>query len=110
MGIDKIVVLFKKHKFKIKDISTDVDERAYYTENENMHIGIFDYTYPNTGYCGKILIEHKDNFDKWSKVFYSSDFPNNEKEFRIILRDLEYINNEYDKECGNKFGFLTRGF
>lgn len=110
MTIDQIIELFKRHKFKIKDISTGVDERAYYTETENMQIGIFDYTYPNTGYNGKILIEHKDNFDKWSKVFYSSTFPNTENEFKIILRDLNYIDNKYDKESGNNLGSLTREF
>ena len=110
MNIDEIVSLFKKSKFKIKDISCGVDEKAYYTETDEIQIGIFDYTYPNTGYNGKILMEHKNNFDKWSKVFYSSTFPSNEREFNIVLKDLKYISDKDNEDSGNNFGSLDRRF
>lgn len=110
MDIDQIVILFKKHKFKVKDISAGIDERAYYTDTDEIQIGIFDYTYPNTGYNGKILMEHKNNFDKWSKVFYRATFPSNEDEFNLILKDLKYISDKANEDSGNRFGSLERRF
>lgn len=109
MDIKDIVNLFKKHKFKVVDVSFKNDI-MFTIETENLIIGIFGYDYPNTGYCGKILAEHKDNFDKWSKAFYSASFPSDAEELEIILDDLKYISNEKNKKSGNNFGRLVRSF
>lgn len=105
-----LIERFKKNKFKMKDISSGPLEFAFYTEWEDLKIGIFDYGYPNTGYNGKILVEHKENFDKWSKVFYDCNFPANEEDFKVFLEDLKYIGRKFNEKQGNNFGGLSRSF
>ncbi len=109
MDINEIIKLFKNKKFKIKDISCEYG-LAYSTENESVIIGIFDHDYPNTNYRGKILAEHKNNFDKWSKSFYIANFPANKDEFKIILSDIKHISNSLNEASGAIFGHLIREF
>ena len=109
MDIEEIIKLFKQYKFKVEYMGIE-DEIAYLIETDEIRIGIFDHTYPNTGYCGKILMEHQDNFDKWSKAFYSSSFPTDKDDFLIILEDIKYVSTDFNKIAGNKFGSLTRDF
>ena len=103
----EIVNYFKTKGFKI---TKDENENSYSTEDEHLRIGIFGYDYPNENYCGKILAEHKDNFDKWSKAFYSCSLPSSEEEIEILLSDLKYITTDENKEAGDCFGKLRRTF
>ena len=109
MSIEKIIELFNSRGFVFEDISYE-DKLAYYTKHNGLRISIFDHDYPNTGYCGSILVEHEDNFDKWSKAFYQSDFPGDDKDFDILMNDLLYVSQDFNKEAGNGFGGLVRRF
>lgn len=96
MDIFEIVELFRKHGFKIKNVGD-----YFYLKTEDLEIGIFDQDYPNNSYCGCIVAEHIDNFDKRYKSFYKASFPKNEEEFKLLLEDLKYISNEANKKSGN---------
>jgi hypothetical protein len=99
--------LIDKNEFKIIE---DKDEPAFYFETKELRVGVFDFPYPNTGYNGHILAEHKANFDKWSKTFYKANFPSDEVEMGLVMKDLEYISDDANKESGNSFGNLFRSF
>jgi hypothetical protein len=107
MDYDEIFNKFKNKKYKIEK---DKFNSAFYIETDGLMVGVFDFDYPNDNYRGKILAEHLDNFDKWSKAFYMSDFPNNKDELNIILNDLKHIADEKNKKSGNNFGHLVRTF
>ena len=91
------------------DISTEEGE-AFQFKTDELYIGIFSLTYPNYGYCNTILAEHKENFDKWSKAYYSCYIPNNELEFKILFSDLKHISTNLQQQAGNKFSGLSRTF
>lgn len=98
--------LFSKYS-RVRD---DDEDDAFYFETDDLMVGVFSHVYPNTGYNGKVLAEHKNNFDKRSKAFYSSDLPSNKKEIDIIVCDLEYISSKENEEAGDAFSTLHRTF
>ena len=76
--------------------------------NGKLRIGIFSYDYPNSGYSGSIKAEHENNFDKWSKSYYSSNIPKDYGDVEIIMCDIVYIQSELNEAVGNNFGNLYR--
>jgi len=110
MKIEEIVNEFKKRGFEIDDISLEDGELAYTFACGDLRVGIFDHDYPNTGYCGSILVEYKDYFDKWSKVFYKSSFPCKESDFELLMYDLFYLTSNLNKKSSLMYGRLERTF
>ena len=96
-------------KLGIKTVEDDM-YMAFYFDIFNLRVGVFDHEYPNEMRCGKILAEHNENFDKWSKSFYSATFPNEEYEMYIILADFKHISDGLNVRSGNSFGSLIREF
>lgn len=102
----KKVVSFLKKTTNIKVLHNDSD--AVVLESANLLIGVFDYEYPNTNQAGRIMVDHKSNFDKWSKAYYSCTLPNEKWQYEVLLDDLSYVDSKAQENASNNFSFLNR--
>jgi len=96
-------------RFILKDISFE-RYKAFTFEVNDLVVGIFNYNYPNKTYAGKILMEFKDLFDKWSKCFYEYTLPEKEGHLKIFYEDLDYFGTIKSKHFSDNFGSICRNF
>ena len=90
------------------DVTNKGDEGDIVLSNGTLRVAIFPISYPHSYWRGKILAEHEDSFDKWSKHYYMVDIPELEDDINIVIEDLIYIDNKRHANSSNGYSTLRR--
>lgn len=106
---EKVVEMFTNAGFKGKYYDHNAPG-CYQLEVGGLRVAVFAHDWCNTTQQGHVLADHNENFDKWSKAYYWCELPENQEQFDILLRDLQYIDNDADVKMSNDFGLLRRTF
>lgn len=109
MIFEEIRDAFEKTKYK-KYIKDDEDEEAFYIKTKEIVIGVFNFSYPNSNWVGKIIADSIENINKTSDAIYWATFPRNKDDFNLLLEDLDYIPTKSNIKSGNRLGRLERTF
>jgi len=63
----------------------------YIIETKELVIGVFPEGYPHEVLRGKIAVEFKKCFNKWSQAYYVRNFPKSDRDRRTIESELEEL-------------------
>jgi len=103
--VDLLVITLKEFGFNETHRGEEGD---IILSDGKVRVGIFPVDFPHPDWCNRILADQEVNFDKWSKHFYRSDYPEDALSVDLIIADIKYLVTEINIKASNRFGHLFR--